>query len=109
MSRTKREIQLYQVAALQIILDAQGRETDDGDNYGYRVMTTVGPLLIDIGDDCCVCTRFQNLHDAKQMGLGERLNPYSGKWNWMGGNDHAGDIADLFEFGRALDALQFYS
>jgi len=106
MTRTQREISLYQTAALQILKDACATDNVEGDNYPFRVLTKVGPLLVDVGDDCCVCTRFQNLHDAKQMGLGDRLNPFSGKWNWMGGNDHAGDIADLFEFGRALDALQ---
>lgn len=34
--------------------------------------------------------------------MGDRLNIHSGKWNWMGGMDHQGDMLDLAYFQQAL-------
>lgn len=75
---------------------------NDDDAYPYTIATKVGQLKVSLGKDCCVCTRFEDVEAARGLDLGDRLNPHSGKWNWMGGNDHQGDMLDLAYFQQAL-------
>lgn len=105
MKRTKKEVATYREFATSVVENA-GAVATDNDSYGYTLQTKAGPLLISIGDDCCVCTRFEDVEKAKTLGLGDRLNPHSGKWNWMGGFDHLGDMEDLAQFSRALRKLE---
>jgi hypothetical protein len=102
MSRTFKEKLAYG-NAVRFILNRVGAVfTHTDDMYCYTVATQAGPLRISLGDDCCVCTRFENIDDALDLGLGERLNVHSGKWNWMGGNNHQEDMVDLANFHAAL-------
>lgn len=54
--------------------------------YAYTVVTRLGPLRIHPGDNLIAC-RFDDVK-AAQVYFGvtrigqDRLNPYSGKWNW---------------------------
>lgn len=74
----------------------------EGENYPYRIATKAGPLLVSLDSDCCICTRFEDIKAAKELDLGDKLNEFSGKWNWMGGMDHQGDMLDLANFQHAL-------
>jgi len=103
MNRTKKEIAAYQAAALKIITDLGAVPLENNvTSYSHTINTKGRALWISIGDDCCICTRFFDHVEARKLGLGDRLNIYSGKWNWMGGNDHAEDMLDLAHFHAAL-------
>lgn len=104
MKRTKQQIHTYTRMAKGIIKSFGGVPDESTSSYEYSVQTKAGPLLISIGEDCCICTRFC-LDAAMDLGLGDRLNVHSGKWNWMGGHDHVSDMADLQQFGLALRAI----
>lgn len=57
--------------------------------YPYSLQTYAGELRISIDDDSLMC-RFEDVEKAKEerysrlYGLDDRLNPFSGKWNWHG-------------------------
>lgn len=102
MQRTKWEISTYNAAATKAVVAMGGRIMPSDSSYGFKVPTKAGKLLVSIGDDCCICTRFVDVEAAKELGLGDRLNEFSGKWNWMGGMDHQGDMLDLAYFQQAL-------
>lgn len=110
ITRTKQQSQAYLAAAQKALLNTpftiqRPKDADHMSSYEWCTLTRGGDLWISISDDCCICTRFEDVERAKQLGLGDRLNPYSGKWNWMGGSDHAGDMADLDAFRTALVAI----
>lgn len=107
MSRTKREVQAYLAAAQKALLNMpytiqRPKDVVHMSSYEWCTLTKGGDLWISVGDDCCICTRFEDVERAKKLGLGDRLNPHSGKWNWMGGSDHEGDLLDLAYFQQAL-------
>lgn len=66
--------------------------------YPYSLQTHAGELRISIDGDSLMC-RFEDVPKAKEelysslYGLDDRLNPYSGKWNW-----HGLDCLPAFEF-----------
>ncbi|QBJ04461.1 hypothetical protein HOV23_gp112 [Pseudomonas phage Lana] len=101
MKRTPSEIRLYVTTANKIVTDHGGQPTDF-EPYNYIIATKAGVLLVDVSDDCCVCTRFKEIDSALTLNLGDRLNIHSGKWNWMGGSDHNGDMYNLALFQQAL-------
>lgn len=102
MNRTKKERATYNAEATKIVVALGGSIMPSGSSYNLQVPTKAGKLLVSIGDDCCVCTRFESPEAALDLGLGDRLNVHSGKWNWMGGHDHAQDLSDLAHFHAAL-------
>ena len=106
--RTYSQTRLYIETARQILVRAGATILPAGSWYEWSVQTKVGTLLISIGEDCCITCRFDNIEAALHEGLGDRLNVHSGKWNWMGGNDHAGDMYDLACFQQALRRLKWH-
>lgn len=102
MKRTAEEVRIYRKTAEGVVTTAGAVPYDSSSSYEYCLQTKAGPLLISIGDDCCICTRFEDLSKVATLDLGDRLNEFSGKWNWMGGFNHAGDMYDLAQFARAL-------
>jgi hypothetical protein len=92
----------YNIAANGILNHVGAVYAPQNETYPYTVSTKAGPLRVSIDSDCCICTRFEDIEAAKQLDLGDRLNPHSGKWNWMGGDDHQGDMVDLAMFQQAL-------
>lgn len=103
MKRTKKEIAVYNAAATKIVVALGGSIMPSDSSYNLQIPTKAGDLLVSIDSDCCyICTRFEDVEAAKELGLGERLNEFSGKWNWMGGMDHQGDMLDLAYFQQAL-------
>lgn len=101
MKRKMKETTAYGAAAVGIMDRFNAVYTAD-QPYPYTVATKAGKLLVSIGDDCCICTRFVDIKAAKELELGERLNEFSGKWNWMGGETHQADMLDLAAFQHAL-------
>lgn len=56
-----------------------------GELYKWRIETNAGPLEIDFmyGNEPWIACRFVDVDKAKRrFNLGQRLNNYSGKWNW---------------------------
>ncbi|MNF89955.1 hypothetical protein D3C84_725050 [compost metagenome] len=106
MKRTKKEITVYRRAALAVLRVCGAQLADH--HYAYQLDTTAGLLRLSI-DDGCVCTRFEDVEQAKAQLphrlMHDRLNPCSGKWNWMGGHTHDEDIADLAHFQHELRRL----
>lgn len=100
MKRTFKQKTTYGGAARDV-LDRFNAVYTGREPRPYTVETKAGPLMVSI-EDGCICTRFENIDAAKELGLGDRLNPFSGKWNWMGGMDHQGDMLDLANFQHAL-------
>lgn len=102
MKRKFKERTAYGGAAGEILERFNAVYRPEQDVYRYSIMTKAGPLLVSIGDDCCICTRFVDIKAANELGLGDRLNEFSGKWNWMGGDSHQADMLDLAAFQHAL-------
>lgn len=103
MKRNRKECAAYNAAATRIVVGLGGRINPSSDTYNLQIDTKAGDLLVSIDSDCCyICTRFEDVEAAKELGLGNRLNEFSGKWNWMGGMDHQGDMLDLAYFQQAL-------
>lgn len=102
MKRNRKERAAYNAAATKIVVAMGGRISPSGDTYNLQIRTKAGLLLVSIDEDCCVCCRFEQVILARGLDLGDRFNPYSGKWNWMGGMDHQGDMLDLANFQHAL-------
>lgn len=105
MKRTKKEITVYRRAALAILRVCGAQLADH--HYAYQLDTTAGLLRLSV-DDGCVCTRFEDVERAKAQlphQYHDRLNPHSGKWNWMGGHSHEADITDLAMFQADLRRL----
>lgn len=54
----------------------------------FVIQTTAGPLMVTPYEDFLAC-RFQDVAAARtalgvrEHSFGSRLNPYSGKWNWL--------------------------
>lgn len=102
MKRSERAIKDYRKAACDAVENLGGQIMLGFEPYTHIVPTKAGVLLVSISDDCSVCTRFKDVEAAKTLNLGDRLNPFSGKWNWMGGFNHEGDMLDLAYFQQAL-------
>lgn len=102
MKRTKKQVNTYHLAAMAILNSHGAVAENRASSYDYTIKTTAGELRLSVHEDCSVCTRFVNVEKAKTLGLGDNLNPHSGKWNWMGGLTHDEDMADLLLFSAAL-------
>lgn len=103
MKRTRQERVAYNAAATKVVVSLGGRIRPSGETYNLAITTKAGVLLVSIDSDYCyICTRFVDVKAAIELGLGDRLNEFSGKWNWMGGMDHQGDMLDLAYFQQAL-------
>lgn len=61
----------------------------------FELQTTAGSLRCSVDDDT-LNTRFYDVDAAKKAGLSGRLNPFSGKWNWVFSNPTEQDVLDLF-------------
>lgn len=107
MKRTKAQKAKYRNAALGI-LRRFGGQLDTSERHMYVIDTTAGPLQLSIWDSMIV-TRFVDLQRAKaalpHQFMHDRLNPFSGKWNWDGGLIHEQDMVDLAFFQQALRQL----
>lgn len=67
-----------------------------GDSFmPWVIETKAGTLRASIQDDWLAC-KFDDVAKAKGLALSSRLNPYSGKWNWMQGG------SDLGQFSREV-------
>lgn len=102
MKRSQQDIKTYRKAACDAVENLGGQIMLGFEPYTHIVPTKAGVLLVSIGDDCTVCCRFKEVDSALTLNLGDRLNPHSGKWNWMGGFNHEGDMLDLAYFQQAL-------
>lgn len=106
MKRTQKQEQEYQAAALAILRQFGAQLSEAA--YEYTIETQAGVLWVSVRNGC-VFTRFDDVARAKALlshhPMHDRLNPHSGKWNWMGGFDHAGDMLDLEQFQNALRPL----
>lgn len=102
MKRKHKEITAYNAGVGTILDRFNAVYNPDESSYPYTIITKAGPLKVSLGDDCCVCTRFEDVEAAKALDLGDRLNPHSGKWNWMGGDSHQADMLDLAHFQQEL-------
>jgi len=99
-----RQTEEYRLRVWEALATAGATENEDGSSYQYSVETKYGTLLVSI-DDSCTCCRFEGVQSAKAGLAGiypELLNPFSGKWNWMGGLDHTGDMKDAASFSKML-------
>lgn len=83
-AQTKKWHRLFQAAAVKH-LEARGAEPEE-DYAGakaYSLETPAGTLRVTIFEGWLAC-RFLDVGKAKEVLLvgDDRLNPYSGKWNW---------------------------
>lgn len=106
MKRTKQQAATYRTAALGILRNF-GAQLNEDDHRMYVLATRLGPLRISIWDSMIPC-RFDDVPLAKSelsSGYHDRLNPFSGKWNWNGGLTHEEDMVDLAYFQQTLRRL----
>jgi hypothetical protein len=104
--RTLKQTSAYRNGALSILRNA-GAQINESGHKMYTVETTLGTLEISVWNASIMCM-FDDLTRAKEhfgVCLNGRLNPHSGKWNWMGGMSHEGDMIDLQDFGHALERI----
>lgn len=102
MKRTKKQAKAYHATALGILRGAGAQLSDT--HHPYQLETTAGTLRVSVYGSY-VCTRFDDVARAKALLPTGRLNPFSGKWNWMGGMTHEGDLIDLAQFQQELRHL----
>lgn len=104
--RTIKQNSTYRNAALAILRNAGAQFNEIGHKM-YTVETTLGTLEVSVWNASIMCM-FDDVARAKAH-FGNypngRLNPHSGKWNWMGGMSHEGDMTDLQDFGHALERI----
>lgn len=82
---TKKQIQEFKYDAERIVLGMGA--TDAPPNLSqYQLNTNIGILWISIQDGWIACC-FEDVEKAKSANLGDRLNRFSGKWNWHEGPD----------------------
>ena len=62
--------------------------------YPWRLMTLAGVLHLRPLEDWLAC-RFQDVQAAKQVVGRDRLNRYSGKWNWHFTDPTTDDLENL--------------
>lgn len=105
---TKKQIREYRDAFEQIVQRAGATARPMGGCYELAVETQAGPLFIARPqEDCWIACRFGEVDRAVALLNPGRvwdhhLNPHSGKWNWMGGDCHEGNMTDLAYFQQAL-------
>lgn len=100
--RTAKQTKLYRTTALAILRNC-GAQVDEARHKMYSLETRLGKLGISIWDTSIMC-RFDDVARAEAgIGVsGHCMNPHSGKWNWMGGLTHEGDMEDLKQFEYSL-------
>lgn len=69
-------------------LESVGAERDPAEplSYPFKLLTKAGLLRICVTDDDCIDCRFMDVENAKAFlphKHNDRLNGYSGKWNFM--------------------------
>jgi hypothetical protein len=104
--RTIKQTSAYRNGALTILRNA-GAQVNEVSHRMYSLETTLGTLSISVWNSSIMCM-FDDVTRAKEhfgSSPNGRLNPFSGKWNWMGGFDHEGDMLDLYQFECALEHL----
>jgi hypothetical protein len=82
---TKKQMQEFKYDAERIVLGMGATEVPTRPDE-YQLNTNIGILSINIQDGWIAC-RFEDVGKAKGANLGDRLNPFSGKWNWHEGPD----------------------
>lgn len=82
---TKKQLQEFQYDVERIVLGMGATEVP-ADLSQFQLDTNIGILSIRIRDGWIAC-RFEDVEKAKGANLGDRLNPFSGKWNWHEGPD----------------------
>lgn len=80
---TKKQIQEFKYDVERIALGMGATEVPNHPDE-YQLNTNIGILSIGIKDGWIAC-RFEDVEKAKGANLGDRLNPFSGKWNWHEG------------------------
>jgi hypothetical protein len=93
-----KQIRDYRDAALAILIKHGATEAPKDSYREFCLQTKAGPLFVSIKDDWLACL-FEDVARARAAVPGERLNPHSGKWNWMQGLD------DLQYFDNELGML----
>jgi hypothetical protein len=106
MKRTKKEVTAYRQAALAILRQF-GAQVNEANHRDYVVATRLGPLYVSVWDNMLPC-KFEDVVQARAElphAYHDRLNPFSGKWNFNGGLSHDGDMTDLAHFQHELRRL----
>jgi len=80
---TKKQAEAFGKEVLAAFARLGIKLANDGAMYPYTVETTAGKLDLNIHDDWIAC-RFDDVACAKKVVGAGCLNPFSGKWNWMG-------------------------
>lgn len=105
---TKKQAEHFHKCASERLLRLGFKPTPDGDRE-FSLDTPLGPLGATPYDDWIAC-QFKDVAKAKQHlphGHADRLNPYSGKWNWHGdGLDADGYATEMLnKFEAAVNRL----
>jgi hypothetical protein len=81
---TKKESAAFCRDALKILEPLGVRQPEEAyDVPHFLIETTAGELSVRIYEDWLAC-RFDDVARAKKIAPWGSLNPFSGKWNWMG-------------------------
>jgi hypothetical protein len=96
MKLTKKQSAEYMKSALEI-LRSFGFQQDETSGHEYSADTIAGKLHVTIYPDWTAC-RFDDVKKAVEVTQGDRINPHSGKWNWM-------ELTDLPYFQAELRRL----
>lgn len=82
------------------IITERGAVATTAHHYPYELNTSLGLLRISIDEGAIFC-RFEDVARAKEGISDERLNRFSGKWNW----EIHFQIDKLSDFTRSLDSI----
>ena len=100
---TKKQAERFKKYATDRLIRLGFKEVKDGLRE-FCLVTPLGPLWAS-PDDVWIACCFENVTLAKQHlphGHADRLNQFSGKWNWHGdgldGDGHATQMLNQFEF-----------
>ena len=106
----KKQAERFHKQASERLLRLGFKPTPDGDRE-FSLDTPLGPLGASPYDDWIAC-QFKDVAKAKAKqhlphGHADRLNPYSGKWNWHGdGLDADGYATEMLnKFEAAVNQL----
>jgi len=95
---TKKQQADFKKAATKYLLSINAEAIDSQSSFDwYKVETVCGVLKIGLeqperGEIFSIYGRFEDVEKAKEFlphKFDDRLNPYSGKWNWHSRNDEA--------------------
>jgi len=95
---TKKQSAAFCKDALKILEPLGARQQEDAyDVPHFLIETKAGQLSVRIYNDWLAC-RFDDVARAKNTVPSGSLNPFSGKWNWMG-------LGVLPDFERAISQM----